>query len=232
MDFSSHAARPGLLRHSAAALLGALVIFFVTAPAVQSLRDGRFLDGILFTLVMLAAVLAVGGRRRALVVGGVLLLPALVAQWVHHVRGADATYTVYVVTFLVFVLFVVAQLLAFILRSPRVTGEVLCSAVSGYLLLAVLWASAYALVSRLVPGAFSGVPAGSLLQGVDVLYFSVITLTTVGYGDIAPVSGVARMLAMMEAVTGTLYVAVLVARLVSLYSATPAADPPRDAGKL
>jgi hypothetical protein len=56
------------------------------------------------------------------------------------------------------------------------------------------------------------------LHGFDALYFSLITLTTVGYGYIAPVSGPARMLAMMEAVTGTMYMAVLVARLVSGYS--------------
>jgi hypothetical protein len=99
---------------------------------------------------------------------------------------------------------------------------VLCAAVATYLLLGMLWASGYVLVARMNPGAFSGVAASSQpLHGFDALYFSLSTLTTVGYGDIAPVSGPARMLAMMEVVTGTMYMAVLVARLVSGYSSEP-----------
>ena len=61
------------------------------------------------------------------------------------------------------------------------------------------------------------------MHGFDALSFSLSTLTTMGYGDLAPVSGQARMLAVMEVTTGTMYMAVLVARLVSGYSATPAA---------
>ena len=119
--------------------------------------------------------------------------------------------------------FVVFHFLRFILRAPRVSSEVLCAAVATYLLLGLLWGSAYVLVARMNPDAFSGVAAGSQpLHGFDALYFSLTTLTTAGYGDIAPVSGPARMLAMMEAVTGTMYMAVLVARLVSGYSSTPA----------
>jgi voltage-gated potassium channel Kch len=61
----------------------------------------------------------------------------------------------------------------------------------------------------------------------NAFYFSFITLTTVGYGDITPVSPIARMLAVMEAMTGTLFLGVLIARLVSLYSAPGPAEPPR-----
>jgi voltage-gated potassium channel len=59
------------------------------------------------------------------------------------------------------------------------------------------------------------------MDGFTAFYFSFATLTTVGYGDIAPVSSVARMLAVMEAVTGLFYVAVLISRLVALYSTQP-----------
>ena len=126
-----------------------------------------------------------------------------------------------------------SSFLRFILRSPRVNSEVLCAAVATYLLLGLLWASAYALVARLIPGSFSGVAAGSQpLHGFDALYFSLTTLTTAGFGDIASVSGPARMLAMLEAVTGTMYMAVLVARLVSGYSfAQPPAGEPRPPGQ-
>jgi hypothetical protein len=215
--------RAGLLRHSAAWFLGALIALFVALPFIEELPNGKLIEAALLTVVLGAAVLAVGGRRRTLIVASVLVAPVVGARWLHHFHLHDGTYVFHVSAFLVFLAFVVFQFLRFIVRSPRVNSEVLCAAVATYLLLGLLWASAYALVARLIPGSFSGVATGSQpLHGFDALYFSLITLTTVGYGYIAPVSGPARMLAMLEAVTGTMYMAVLVARLVSGYSsATP-----------
>jgi voltage-gated potassium channel Kch len=98
-------------------------------------------------------------------------------------------------------------------------------------MLGLLWAVAYILTARLLPDAFAFTtgPAGSQsMKGFTAIYYSFITLTTVGYGDIVPVSGVARMLAMMEAMTGTFYVALLISRLVAVYSSTPPpAEEPR-----
>jgi hypothetical protein len=84
-----------------------------------------------------------------------------------------------------------------------------------------MWTMAYWLVDQLTPGgAFSyNTNAGTRsMNGFTGFYFSFITLSTVGYGDITPVSRIARWLAAMEAMTGLLYVAVLISRLVSLYS--------------
>ncbi len=102
--------------------------------------------------------------------------------------------------------------------------EVLCAGVAGFLMLGLLWTPVYLLVARLDPGAFT-TPAGSPLNGFNAFYFSFITLCTVGYGDIMPVSKIARMLAVTEAITGLFYMAVLISRLVSVYSsAKPAAE--------
>ena len=137
---------------------------------------------------------------------------------------------------MVFLGFVVSRLLVFILRAPRVNSEVLCAGIAIYLLLGLLWAIAYRLVAGLAPDAFAfSVPADATqrMTPFAAFYFSFITLTTVGYGDITPVSQLARMLAMLEAMTGTLFVGVLIARLVSLYSSAagpgwPAASPADD----
>jgi hypothetical protein len=225
--------RAGLLRHSVAWFLGALVLMFVVAPFVEELPNGKLIDATLLTVALGAAVLAVGGRRKTLLVASVLVAPVVAARWLHHFNLNDNTYSFFVAAFLVFIVFVLFHFLRFILRSPRVNSEVLCAAVAAYLLLGLLWVSAYALVARLIPGSFSGVAAGSQpLHGFDALYFSLITLTTVGYGDIAPVSAPARMLAMMEAVTGTMYMAVLVARLVSGFSFNqPTAEETRPPGQ-
>ena len=99
--------------------------------------------------------------------------------------------------------------------------EVLCASISAYLLLGLLWTLGYWLIAELIPDAFAfnaSTVADRSMKGLNGLYFSFITLSTVGYGDITPVSKVARMLAAAEATTGLLYVAVLIARLVALHA--------------
>ena len=95
--------------------------------------------------------------------------------------------------------------------------EVLCAGVAGFLMVGLLWSPVYLLIARLNPGAFT-VPAGSTLDGFNAFYFSFITLCTVGYGDVTPVTKIAKMLAVTEAITGLFYMAVLISRLVSIYS--------------
>ena len=88
-------------------------------------------------------------------------------------------------------------------------------------MLGMLWAFAYILVDRLVPNSFIftvGPVSSHSMNDFNALYFSFATLSTLEYGDIAPLSGGARMLAMVEAVFGMFYVTLLIARLVALYS--------------
>jgi len=87
-------------------------------------------------------------------------------------------------------------------------------------LLGLIWALAYALLAQLSPGsfAFAANPHSSgRMDRFNAFYFSFVTLSTVGFGDVTPVSRLARTLAVMEAVTGTFYVAILIARLVAMY---------------
>jgi hypothetical protein len=118
-------------------------------------------------------------------------------------------------TSLVSLLLFLAVVLGQTLRSGPITFHRIQGAIAAYVLLGVLWAYAYALVEALRPGAFTG-PLDPADSARAFLYFSFVTLTTTGYGDVLPVHPAARSLANLEAVTGTLYVAILVARLVSL----------------
>jgi voltage-gated potassium channel Kch len=91
-------------------------------------------------------------------------------------------------------------------------------------MLGMVWAFAYMLVGSMTPDAFAFSAPSATARPMDrdeAFYFSFVTLSTVGYGDITPVSHAARMLAVVEAMTGLLYVAVLIARLVSMYSTHP-----------
>lgn len=223
-------------RHAAIWLLVALGALFVTSPFLQGLPRGDLVEATLLSAVMVAAIVAVGGQRRALIVGLVLLVPALGGKWLNQARPDLAPPVLHLVASIVFFGFVVARLLVFLVRSPRVDANVLCAGVAGFLLLGLLWVPAYAAVARLDPAAFalSGAPgAPATLDAFGAFYFSMITLCTVGYGDVTPVSSVARMLAVLEAVSGVFYMAVLVSRLVSMHAAsrpTPEPAPPSAAG--
>ncbi len=213
--------RPWYRRYPAAQFLVALMLAFVSSPFTEALKDGDLIEAARLTMVLVSGLVAVGGRHKILVWGIALAVPALVGKWVNHWQPALVPDWMFLVPAVLFVLLLFAQLLRFILRAPRVNSEVLCAGVSGYLLLGLLWAFAYILVARLSADAFAftaGPASSHLMKGFTAIYFSFITLCTVGYGDIVPASGAARMLAMMEGITGTLYMAVLVARLVSLYS--------------
>ena len=222
-------------RYPVATFLVTLALAFCAAPFEEQLPDGNILEVVPLMVVLLTGLLTLSDRRTTLVWGLVLVTPALAGRLLHHGWPEQAPAWAFLVPALLFIGFVQLHLLRFILRAPRIDSEVLCAGVAGYLMLGLCWALAYVLTARLVPDSFFftvGPVASHAMKGFTALYYSFLTLTTVGYGDIVPVTGVARMLAMMEAVLGTLYMAMLVARLVSLYSSEPppASEPPRPAG--
>ena len=149
-----------------------------------------------------AAVLAVAARKPVLIIAIALAIPGIAGRWINHFRPDLIPPAVFLIAGLVLIGFVIAHLLGFILRAPLVNVDVLCASISAYLMLGLMWAMAYWLVDRLTPGgAFSfNTNAGPRsIEGFNGFYFSFITLSTVGYGDITPVSRLARWLAAMEA---------------------------------
>ena len=214
-------------RFSAVQLLIALALFFACAPFVEEIKGGDLIVSVLLSLVLLAAILAVAGTRRTLVIALLLAVPTLAAKWANHFRPDLLPAGVFLIGGLLMFIFVVAHLLRFVLRAPSVTTEVLCASISVYLMLRLIWTLAYWLADRLTPGgafAFNTSGGERSINGFTGFYFSFVTLSTVGYGDITPVSRFARWLAAMEAMTGLLYVAVLIAGLVSLYSSPKSED--------
>ncbi len=219
--------RSGVRRGPLAALLAALVLLLVATPLLQDLQGQKPIEGMLLTVVLICAMLAVSARRSTLVLAIILVMAALGAKWLNYYRPALMPPEVFVVAAAVFLVFVMVRLLGFILRAPRVDSEVICAGISIYLLLGLTWTLAYLLVAQLAPDAFEftvGKPSERTMSTFNSIYFSFVTLSTVGYGDIVPVGRVVRMLAIMEAITGTFYMTILIARLVSVYSSEKASD--------
>lgn len=216
----TNARRFGFRRFSAIELLISLVLFFVATPFVEDSQYGSLLETVLLTCVLVSACLAVGGKRDVLIAGLVILIPTLMAKWSHHLFPGLLPSNVYLWFGLFFMGFVSIHLLRFILKAGRVNSEVLCAGVSLYLMIGLLWAMAYMLAGDLSPHSFAFANDQEKVRtmtGFNAFYFSFTTLSTVGFGDIAPISKVARTLALTEAITGMFYVAILISRLVALY---------------
>ena len=214
--------REELVRHSFAWFLASLALLLVASPVVEHWPNGALIESVLLSVAMMFAVPAIGGRRRRLIWANVLLIPALLGKWANFWRPDLAPPELFLGTAILFVGFVVLNILGYILRAPRVSSEILCAAIANYLMLGLLWSFAYTLIASAVPDAFAfstGAESSHVMKGFNSIYFSFATLSTIGYGDISPVAGGARMLAVAEAVVGMFYVTMLIARLVSLYSA-------------
>jgi hypothetical protein len=170
--------------------------------------------------VILAGASALGWHRlqRGFLIGGAVLLLSMLATRL-LARGVPARWTEAVASGLsvLVVSMLVALILAQVFREGPTNRHRIFGGMGAYLLLGLDWALAYRLVDALAPGSFHGLawePRGHNLSAF--VYFSIATLTTAGYGDIVPVSLPARTLANMESLTGQLFPAVLLARLVSL----------------
>jgi hypothetical protein len=196
-----------------------LIVVFVIPPLLAP-GSGRRLPGeIAWALLLISGVRALGERRlarRVLMPVALTTLVVNLGSWLVPVAEPVIVGTS-ALSLLLFLVVVLGQTL----RAGPITFHRILGAIAAYLLLGVLWAYAYALVAHLQAGAFSG-PVRLEDGPRAFFYFSFLTLTTVGYGDVLPVHPAARSLAMLEAVTGPLYLAILVARLVSLGVASEA----------
>ena len=210
-------------RYSAVELLITLVLLFVITPFVQNLQHGRTIESAMMTLLLLSAVLAVAGPRSTF--WGILLAsPALAGRWLNHLNPELFPLPIFHFAALLFMSFVIGHLLRFVLTTAKVNHETLCASIAAYLMIGLLWTMCYQLLAQLNPQAFKFSEPGQSMDSFNAFYLSFVTLSTVGYGDITPVSRGAKMLAVMEAITGMFYVAILVARLVSIYSTPPDAS--------
>jgi len=207
-------------------LLASLVVLIVLEPWLHG-PVGRVLLVAVFSAILLSAVWGLHTSRRGFVVGLALSLAALAGNWAGvFVESLPLLFVSRAVT-VAFLGLVIWTLLGNIARQTRIQPETIYQAACVYLILGVIFALLYASVSQIDPGAFSPIPAaGTAPDGADGgtkgaglakwVYFSFITLTTVGYGDITPITPAVRSLVIVEALIGQFFVAVLVARLVGL----------------
>jgi Ion channel len=216
----NHPAKHKPTRHLA--LLCFLLLLFVGAPFLAPFRYGVLALLIIGAAVLLSGTYAVSERRKLFYVSLVLALTAVVLNGLLLFVSSPWLVLLSNLCLLIVLALFTASILADVLRSGRVTADKIYGALCVYLLIGFAWGILYAILDQLEPGSFT---APQDTDGVNenvarvmrMRYFSVVTLTTVGFGDIVPRSAAARMFATLEAVMGQIYLAVLVARLVGLH---------------
>jgi hypothetical protein len=204
-------------------LLLVLLVLMVVAPFFRS----SLVTELAFSLVILIALSAATGKRTLFITAVVLVVLTLATKWSGYWMYSPALIGSSHASSLAFEILVAAVMIRTILASRRGTQETIAGAVCVYLFLGILWADAYAILEIVEPGTIafpeSDLSGGDGTRDVreltgNLIYYSLVTISTLGYGDIVPLTGPARSLAVMEAITGQFYIAILVAWLVSLYA--------------
>ena len=220
---------PGAREYRHAVLLATLLSLYIINPFVQALFSSHpalILLDLLVSTTLLTATYAVHRNKRALLVAAIFAGPAIAGRWASYAVHSDWPFILSHCFGFFFLAFTGGAILLNVLRSVRVTGDIVNGAVCVYMLVSLAWAFLFSLLEVLQPGSFNlpEISAGPLDSAtMDVhrlsifMYYSLVTLTTLGYGDITPVTLLARNLAALEAIMGQLYIAILVARLVGLH---------------
>ena len=179
----------------------------------------------LFVLMLLSAVFAVSRSRTTQIIAILLAIPMIVLEGIKVSSGSVLTVVLAYIVAIILIAYTVVLVLKFLFVADRITLDMICASLCVYLLLGVLWSIGYSLLQIHDNHAFSFPlkenEVGTMQFGgertVTSLYFSFVTMSTLGYGDIVPRSSLARTAAAMQAIVGQLYLAVLVARLVGLH---------------
>jgi Ion channel len=225
-------------RHLAArrhtALLIAIVALFMVRPLIGDGGIATATFSIAALLLLVFALYAiqvdelVGDRETLLVqrkrrstIGWALAVPAIVVRLAAAIIPNPALYLSAAILWLVLFIFITWHLLRSVLRQKEITSETISMSISVYLLLGFTFALFYILLHHLQPLSVSlgntPIPISNEQQAFPILiYFSLTTLSTIGFGDITPVSLQARYAAVAEGITGQFYLAILVARLVGM----------------
>ena len=239
LDRLRGAIRRHFMPHRHSALLAAIIAAFATRPLIGNNRATL----IIFSLMILALLVLglytiqvdelvgderklVAERRRRNIIGWILAAAATAERLAMFFSSNHKLGIIGSVSWLLFFAFITWHELRAVLRQREVTSETICMSISVYLLIGLTWAFLYTLTYQIEPHAFSfpgtdvvtaNVPTEKQESVVLVLvYFSLVTLTTIGYGDISPLTMKARYAAIAEGVTGQFYLAILVARLVGM----------------
>ena len=198
-------------------LLIGLIFLLFSGSFVDQFMSGEGQDFVLLATIitMLISIWSVRSEHYLFNTGlGLLIATAVIGGLLALIDNADLEF-VHIIFMLLFFLLTLKPAVEQALFSGKITSNNIIGSICIFLLLGLIWAMLFLLTAEFIPGAFSGVEVVSWKHNMsDFIYFSFVTLTTLGFGDMLPVSPLARFLVYIEAVVGVFYMAIVVSSLV------------------
>jgi hypothetical protein len=226
-------ARPPL--HGCSFLLLALILLLMLFPMLEDLASPILLISAVAAVFVAGVIVVAPGRGH--IRSAVILAAVQIALTGASVGLAEESFwylvgvSLALAATVVLIAYCIYCVLRYVLQAYAITHDQIYAGICVYLMLGFAFGSTYYLISILSPGCFVANNTRIAAGGApDLMYFSFVTLATLGYGDITPVTKIARFLAELEALAGMLYIAIFMARLVTMYSA-PGGDPDLPAGR-
>ncbi len=199
-------------------LLFSLLLMIGLSPVFSPDLLGRSILLVVVTSILLSGAYASNAEPRRLAIALLLAMPALVTAWSSLFQPTSTMAIAARIAMMAFSVYTIVLLLGRVLRTNEVTLDEIYGAISIYVLIGVVWGMGYQLLDTLAPGSFQRAIAK---DEADLMYYSFITLMTVGYGDIHPATPWARSMTIVEALVGVIYLAVFISRMVSMQTQTP-----------
>ena len=201
-------------------IIFAIMLMLLVSPYLRPIGlIGHLLNTLLVTMIPLSCSFALTGDKKTAIMILLIAAPFVILDGLDYFYPSRLLIVV-AYSFATFLYFYIVILLTKRLLDIReVTADLVYCAISIYLLIGVGWAGLYTIVEGILPGSFSGT-----LESEDLLYFSFVTLTTLGYGDVLPLSTLGKRLAMLEASMGSIYMTVIVAMIVGRYMSMHSSD--------
>ena len=188
---------------------------FTLRPFLEGFVGIGFLVDIFATLILLSGIHAASSSKRILYLALIIAIPTILANWASNFAKYPSLFLVSDIFSGIFFIFMAVVILNYLFREKQITGDVIAGAVCAYFLLGLVWSNIFSILEFLQPGSFD-IPQSMYAESPSFMYYCYVTLTTLGYGDITPISSQARSLSITEAITGQIYLATLVARLVAI----------------
>ena len=207
-------------------LLAAQILLSFVSPLFSSYSYSRSIIDIAISVVFFTAIYVVSNSRKHFMIGMLLMLPTLLLIWGVNFSGNETLEFIPLIGSVLFFCYIAGLILVDIFRSEMVTLDIIAAGITVYLFFGNICGFIYAIIGHVDPNAFN-IPAATatylgdnLANLSSAMYFSFVTLTTLGYGDITPVNDFARSLAFLEAAMGQIYLTVLIASLVGIHIST------------
>lgn len=173
----------------------------------------------MFSLIAISSIYAITGKKSVFFVSGILFLPLIICIWWNYISENIFSQSAYCVINIIFLTYITSHIFFSTFRSKIVNRNVIHGAIVVYLLIGFIWSFIYALIECLHPGSFTHMGEYSLFGHRPFVYFSFVTLTTLGFGDITPTVPLSQSLVILEAIVGQIYLIIQVSWLVGLYVA-------------